>query len=138
MGLALIAAGIEPTGDNGMHALRHFYASVLLDAGESINALAGYLGHADPASPSASTPFGADRADQSARPGGHRVPGDDLAPGEQPDVPVEEREGAGDEEGSRGDDGEPARLGHEPPLQPATGGVHQDQEQHRHDHDVAE
>ncbi|MFS8099383.1 tyrosine-type recombinase/integrase [Lentzea alba] len=32
-----------------MHALRHFYASVLLDAGESIKALAEWLGHADPA-----------------------------------------------------------------------------------------
>jgi integrase len=31
-----------------MHALRHFYASTLLDAGESIKALANYLGHADP------------------------------------------------------------------------------------------
>jgi integrase len=31
-----------------MHALRHFYASTLLDAGESIKALAEYLGHADP------------------------------------------------------------------------------------------
>lgn len=31
-----------------MHALRHFYASVLLDAGENIKALSGYLGHADP------------------------------------------------------------------------------------------
>ncbi|WP_370461901.1 tyrosine-type recombinase/integrase [Micromonospora sp. ALFpr18c] len=30
-----------------MHALRHFYASSLLDAGESIKALASYLGHAD-------------------------------------------------------------------------------------------
>ncbi|MCU7728995.1 tyrosine-type recombinase/integrase [Actinoplanes sp. KI2] len=30
-----------------MHALRHHYASVLLDAGESIRALAEYLGHAD-------------------------------------------------------------------------------------------
>jgi integrase len=30
-----------------MHALRHFYASVLLDAGESIKALSAYLGHAD-------------------------------------------------------------------------------------------
>lgn len=34
---------------DGMHALRHFYASVLLDAGESIKALAEWLGHADPA-----------------------------------------------------------------------------------------
>lgn len=31
-----------------MHALRHFYASVLLDAGESIKALSEYLGHHDP------------------------------------------------------------------------------------------
>ena len=45
---ALILAGIEPTRENGMHALRHFSASVLLDAGESARALAEYLGHADP------------------------------------------------------------------------------------------
>lgn len=45
---ALTAAGIEPTRENGMHARRHFYASVLLDAGESIRALAEYLGHAHP------------------------------------------------------------------------------------------
>jgi hypothetical protein len=31
-----------------MHALRHAYASVLLDAGESIKALSGFLGHSDP------------------------------------------------------------------------------------------
>ena len=31
-----------------MHSLRHFYASVLLDAGENIKALAEYLGHSDP------------------------------------------------------------------------------------------
>ncbi|WP_406418788.1 tyrosine-type recombinase/integrase [Streptomyces sp. NBC_00842] len=31
-----------------MHALRHYYASVLLDAGENIKALAQYLGHSDP------------------------------------------------------------------------------------------
>ncbi|MFE0089502.1 MULTISPECIES: site-specific integrase [Streptomyces] len=34
--------------EHGMHALRHFYASVLLDAGESIKAVSEYLGHADP------------------------------------------------------------------------------------------
>ncbi|MFR9780610.1 tyrosine-type recombinase/integrase, partial [Micromonospora sp. MS34] len=45
---ALTAAGIVPTRATGMHALRHFYASALLDAGESIKALAAYLGHADP------------------------------------------------------------------------------------------
>lgn len=45
---ALHAAGVPPTRDNGMHALRHFYASVLIDAGESVRAVADYLGHADP------------------------------------------------------------------------------------------
>lgn len=45
---ALVAAGVEPTRANGMHALRHYYASVLLHAGESIRALADYLGHSDP------------------------------------------------------------------------------------------
>lgn len=34
--------------ENGTHALRHFYASALLDGGENIRALAEYLGHADP------------------------------------------------------------------------------------------
>lgn len=46
---ALIAAGIVPTRETGMHALRHFYASALLDAGESIKALSAYLGHTDAA-----------------------------------------------------------------------------------------
>jgi integrase len=45
---ALVAAGVEPRRDNGMHALRHFYASALIDAGESASAVAEYLGHADP------------------------------------------------------------------------------------------
>ncbi|MFJ8578502.1 hypothetical protein [Micromonospora sp. NPDC093277] len=36
---ALTAAGTVPTGATGMHELRHFYASALLDAGESIKAL---------------------------------------------------------------------------------------------------
>jgi integrase len=45
---ALQAAAVPPTRDNGMHALRHFYASVLIDAGESVRAVADYLGHADP------------------------------------------------------------------------------------------
>lgn len=34
--------------DDGMHALRHFYASVVLEAGGSIKALSVYLGHSDP------------------------------------------------------------------------------------------
>ncbi len=55
---ALAAAGLIPAPapgesyasarESGMHALRHFYASTLLDAGESIKALSQYLGHADP------------------------------------------------------------------------------------------
>ncbi|MFE2914203.1 tyrosine-type recombinase/integrase [Kitasatospora indigofera] len=55
---ALVSAGVIPppekwarfqaSREDGMHALRHFYASVLLDAGESVKALSGYLGHTDP------------------------------------------------------------------------------------------
>lgn len=45
---ALRASRIPGTRQNGMHVLRHTYASVLLDAGESIKALAAYLGHSDP------------------------------------------------------------------------------------------
>jgi integrase len=45
---AVKAVGLVPSRVTGMHALRHFYASALLDAGESIKALAAYLGHTDP------------------------------------------------------------------------------------------
>lgn len=46
---ARTAAGVtQPTRQDGTHALRHHYASVLLDAGESIKALSEYLGHHDP------------------------------------------------------------------------------------------
>lgn len=44
---ALQAAKVETTRDNGCHALRHHFASVLLDAGESIKAVSSYLGHTD-------------------------------------------------------------------------------------------
>jgi integrase len=46
---ALRTAGV-PCGsyENGMHELRHFFASVLLDQGESIKAVAEWLGHSDP------------------------------------------------------------------------------------------
>lgn len=37
-----------PSRENGMHALRHFYASALLADGVDIRALAEYLGHSDP------------------------------------------------------------------------------------------
>jgi integrase len=45
---ARLAAGVEDSRDNGMHVLRHTYASALLEDGVSIKALADYLGHADP------------------------------------------------------------------------------------------
>ncbi|MEV4263518.1 site-specific integrase [Kribbella sp. NPDC049584] len=59
---ALVAAGVipEPTRtdrgalqyvssrDSGMHALRHYYASVALADGVNIKELAEYLGHSDP------------------------------------------------------------------------------------------
>jgi integrase len=35
-------------GDDGMHALRHFYASTLLVRGVTIKELADYLGQSDP------------------------------------------------------------------------------------------
>jgi len=44
---ALTRAGVERGRENGTHALRHYYASVLLDAGESIKAVSEYLGHSD-------------------------------------------------------------------------------------------
>jgi integrase len=44
---ALERAGVPRSRENGMHALRHFYASVLLDAGDSIKAVSEYLGHTD-------------------------------------------------------------------------------------------
>ncbi|MGW2329228.1 tyrosine-type recombinase/integrase [Streptomyces sp. NPDC001700] len=56
---ALAVAGLIPEADengkyesareHGMHAVRHFYASALLDAGENIKAVSEYMGHADPA-----------------------------------------------------------------------------------------
>ena len=42
------ATGITDDRRNGMHVLRHTYASVLLDAGESVKALSVCLGHSDP------------------------------------------------------------------------------------------
>ena len=45
---ALRAIDVETTRQNGCHALRHFFASVLLDAGESIKVVSEYLGHSDP------------------------------------------------------------------------------------------
>ncbi|WP_440068990.1 tyrosine-type recombinase/integrase [Streptosporangium sp. OZ121] len=43
-----IKAGIPTTRENGFHMLRHHFASVLLERGVSIKAVADFLGHADP------------------------------------------------------------------------------------------
>ena len=45
---ALLSAGVERSRENGMHALIHHYASVLLETGVSIRAVSEYLGHNDP------------------------------------------------------------------------------------------
>jgi integrase len=45
---ALEKAGMSTARGNGMHALRHYYASSLLEGGVSIRAVSEYLGHTDP------------------------------------------------------------------------------------------
>jgi integrase len=45
---ALRGAGVPLARENGMHALRHYFASVLLSRGVDIRTLAAYLGHSDP------------------------------------------------------------------------------------------
>jgi integrase len=45
---ALRASGVPATRENGMHALRHRFASVVLDGGASIKELAEWLGPSDP------------------------------------------------------------------------------------------
>lgn len=57
---ALVAAGVIPAPkrdedgytaarEHGMHAMRHFCASALLDGGENIKAVSEYLGHGNAA-----------------------------------------------------------------------------------------
>ena len=45
---ALRTAGVPAARENGMHALRHAYASMLLAGGVDIRTVSEYLGHADP------------------------------------------------------------------------------------------
>jgi integrase len=64
----LAAAGVEDSRENGVHALRHFFASVLLDADESIRALSEYLGHSDPGVTLRTyTPHAVERGQDAAR-----------------------------------------------------------------------
>lgn len=42
-------AGVPPTKDNGVHALRHAFGSVLMDGGESIKVVSEHVGQASPA-----------------------------------------------------------------------------------------
>ena len=46
---ALKVASVTPGRENGFHQLRHHFASVVLQDGGDIRALAEYLGHSDPA-----------------------------------------------------------------------------------------
>ncbi|MGD3107637.1 tyrosine-type recombinase/integrase [Streptomyces sp. YGL11-2] len=43
------SSGWAPSGEHGLHALRHTHASTLLEAGESLVLVARWLGHEDPA-----------------------------------------------------------------------------------------
>ncbi|MFG2167459.1 tyrosine-type recombinase/integrase [Micromonospora chersina] len=45
---AIRATGVPDNRHNGMHVLRHTYASAPLDASESVKALSAYLGPSDP------------------------------------------------------------------------------------------
>ena len=45
---ALRGAGVPLARENGMHALRHYFASACLADGVDIRALASFLGHSDP------------------------------------------------------------------------------------------
>ncbi len=45
---ALRGAGVPLARENGMHALRHYFASALLANGVDIRPLAAFLGHHDP------------------------------------------------------------------------------------------
>ncbi|MEV4283499.1 hypothetical protein [Actinoplanes xinjiangensis] len=46
---ALSRAGIKSTRATGMHALRHYFDSVVLDKRQSVKAVAEYLGRSNPA-----------------------------------------------------------------------------------------
>ncbi|WP_329145418.1 hypothetical protein OIU91_11415 [Streptomyces sp. NBC_01456] len=87
----------EPSREHGYHALRHFYASELLEAGESVVSLARWLGHSDPASRSGSTRIScpapvraaappSTRSSRSRKPTG-RSSGLAQGPREVPDMP---------------------------------------------------
>jgi hypothetical protein len=62
-------------------------------------------------------------------PGHHRIP-DEVTAGEDPQVPVEEGEGAGGDQARTGNGRDPARARAEPTLHPTSGSVSQHQEDH--------
>lgn len=43
---AVIAAGLTPSRRNGLHQLRHYYASTLIEGGASMEQVRDYMGHA--------------------------------------------------------------------------------------------
>src|SRR6266542_711620 len=83
---ALTAAGVPATRENGMHVLRHTYASVLLEDGVSVKALAEYLGHADPGFTLRTYTHLMPSSEDRARKAVDRALGDDAADGSGPDV----------------------------------------------------
>jgi integrase len=96
---ALRRACVPQGRENGIHALRHFYASALLDAGESIKAVSRYLGHSNPAFTlrvyTHLMPGGEDRARRAIdglfrRTEDGRRPGDGLEGGEIGEPPGED------------------------------------------------
>jgi hypothetical protein len=71
-----------PKRAEGFHALRHFYAAVLLDGGESIKALSEYLSHADPGFTRRTYPHLMPSSSERTRRGrGRRVPAGRLRAG---------------------------------------------------------
>jgi integrase len=84
---ALEAAGVPASRDNGMHALRHHYASALLEDGVNIRALADFLGHNDPGFTLRVYAHLMPASEDRARAAVDRVLGGGVAAASAPDVP---------------------------------------------------
>lgn len=87
---ALRACSIPAVRKNGMHALRHFFASMLLHAGVSIREVAEWLGHNDPGFTLRTythlMPQGEDRMRRAVDQALKEVPADGPSDGSAPDV----------------------------------------------------